>query len=567
MIFRLLTISLCILNFGCSQVSEVSDQTESRQNGSPDRSLIEYQDVITEDLLHNHLAVIAHDSLQGRETGTEGQVKAARYLASQYERYGLQPVANDGSSYLQTFTLLANRTDSLRFNLFTTAGQDTTLFDSYSVSTESPGPFIRLFGGAFPLTGELVFAGFGVNDTPNNVLHLDDMDVEAKWVLMFEEIPYVIEGDTLINPSITQNSRYGNILGQKGADGILLIGTEDIYEFGELSEITSEILDKPTGLSLPYLDRSQAGRFPKGIFKISPDLAAFLLGFQNEVALVSMKDRITANITEFEPLALDYILDYRPYDNEVEIETENVVAKLEGGHKTLKEEVIVLTSHYDHLGITLPNESGDSINNGADDDGSGTAALLSIARAFQEAAENGVRPDRSILFLNVTAEEKGLLGSRYYSDHPLVPIEKTVANLNADMIGRSTPERRESGNTDYVFLIGGEIISSSIDSLVKVANRKSSNLNLDPTFNDLKDPNQFYRRSDHWNFGRFGVPFVFFFTGVHEDYHQPSDEIGKINFSKLQKVTRLIYSSAVEIANHPERPETDNEAFIKITQQ
>ena len=567
MIFRLITISLCTICFGCSQISEVSDQTDNSQTNTPDRSLIEYQDVITQDLLREHLAVISHDSLQGRETGTEGQKKAARYLASQYEKYGLQPVANDGSSYFQTFSLLANRTDSLRFNLFTTTGQDTLLFDSYTVSKDNPGPFIRLFGGAFPLTGEVVFAGFGVNDTPNNVLHLDDLDLEGKWVMMFEDIPYVIDGDTLINPSVTQNSRYGNVLGQRGADGILLIGTEDIYEFNELSDRTSEILDKPAGMSLPYLDRSQSGRFPKGIFKISPELAAFLLGFENEVGLVRMKDRITANITGFEPLALDYILDYRPFDNEVEIETENVVAFHEGAHATLKDEVVVLTSHYDHLGITMPDESGDSINNGADDDGSGTSALLAIANAFQKAAEKGIRPERSILFLNVTGEEKGLLGSRYYSDHPLISIENTVANLNADMIGRSTPGRRKSGDTDYVFLIGGEIISSSIDSLVKVANSKSSNLNLDPAFNDLNDPNQFYRRSDHWNFGRFGIPFVFFFTGVHEDYHRPSDEIDKVNFSKLEKVTRLIYSSAVEIANHPERPEVDNEAFIRITQQ
>jgi len=213
----------------------------------------------------------------------------------------------------------------------------------------------------------------------------------------------------------------------------------------------------------------------------------------------------------------------------------------------------------------MPDEKGDMINNGADDDGSGTVALLAIAQTLQRAAIDGFKPDRSILFLHVTGEEKGLLGSRYYSDHPLIPIDQTVANLNADMIGRSTTARAESGNTDYVFLIGGKIISSDLDSLVQVANNSTVNLTLDSRYNDLNDPNQFYRRSDHWNFGRFGIPFVFYFTGVHEDYHQPSDEIEKIDFPKLARVTKLIYSSMIEIANHPERPAVDNEQFIKIT--
>ena len=160
-----------------------------------------------------------------------------------------------------------------------------------------------------------------------------------------------------------------------------------------------------------------------------------------------------------------------------------------------------------------------------------------------------------------------MLGSRYYSDHPVIPIENTVANFNADMVGRSDPGNIEKGDTDYVYLIGGEIISSGLDSLVQAGNRKSVNMRLDRRYNDLQDPNQFYRRSDHWNFGRLEVPFVFFFTGVHEDYHRPSDHYEEIDFEKLSRVAKLIYTSSVEVANFEGRPVVDNQQFIEITRR
>lgn len=561
----LLCLSI-LLFFGCSHYSETSRTSDSDSNRDTSvEKLYEYGNFITEDLLHSHLSVIAHDSLEGRETGMPGQKKAANYLVEQYNSMALTP-AGDSESYLQTFNLSANVTDSLVYHLYTTTDDDTLLAEKFSVSNNSQSQIVKLFGGSVALSGDLVFAGFGVNDTGRGVNHLDGVDFSGKWVLIFEDIPYVFEGDTLINPAITENSRYGTILVQKGADGILLVGSETDEEFKRIAEIHSELIDKPTGLSLPYLQRSSAGQFPAGIVKVSPDLAASLLGYDSSEELFAYKNRLTTNITDFEPGNMDYHLRYTPYSSSTDLSTENVVAFFEGSDPELKEEVIVLSAHYDHLGITLPDEKGDMINNGADDDGSGTVALLAIAQTLQRAANDGFKPDRSILFLHVTGEEKGLLGSRYYSDHPFIPIDQTVANLNADMIGRSTTDRAESGNTDYVFLIGGDIISSDLDSLVQVANNSTVNLTLDSRYNDLNDPNQFYRRSDHWNFGRFGIPFVFYFTGVHEDYHQPSDEIEKIDFPKLAKVTKLIYSSMIEIANHPERPAVDNEEFIRITE-
>jgi Zn-dependent M28 family amino/carboxypeptidase len=282
-------------------------------------------------------------------------------------------------------------------------------------------------------------------------------------------------------------------------------------------------------------------------------------------SIESYREEVLEKISDFEPQSLDYRLSHIPYSSDVSLETKNITAFYEGADPELKDEVVVMTSHYDHVGIGQPDSTGDKIYNGADDDGSGTIGLLNVAKAFAEAGKNGIKPRRSILFLHVSAEEKGLLGSRYYSDHPLYPMEKTVANINTDMIGRIDEEHKKKGVEDYTYIIGSEIISSELDSLVKVANNRAGQVELNKKYNDLDDPNQFYRRSDHWHFGRKGVPFVFFFTGVHEDYHQPSDEVHKIRFEKMAKIIRTMYASAVIIANTDNPPAVDNQEFIEMT--
>jgi len=216
--------------------------------------------------------------------------------------------------------------------------------------------------------------------------------------------------------------------------------------------------------------------------------------------------------------------------------------------------------------VGAPDATGDRLYNGADDNASGTVGLLAIANALVEAKKAGHGPRRSVMFLHVSGEEKGLLGSRFYSDHPTIPIENIVANINVDMVGRIEDKRYESGDTNYVYLIGASLISSRIDSLVRVANAKTTNLFLDPGLNDLNDPQQIYRRSDHWNFGRLGIPFAFFFSGLHDDYHQPSDTADKIAYEVLANRLKMIYGLTIEIANETERPVVDNKAFIERTQ-
>lgn len=562
--FAVLALTLTIA--GCSGTQQSGTQRTDLQESSIDTdALLEYQDEITVDFLKEHLTIFAADSMEGRETAMPGQKKAARYLADQYRSMGLDAVG-DNDTYFQNFNLNATQSDSVIFKTFALEGAQTNLISRSVASRNSTADYIQAFGGTDSLRGEIVFTGFGVNDPARNVTHLEGANLQGKWVLVFQEIPHIMEGDTLIDPAIDQRVRFNAVFSQ-GAEGILLISDMDDTEFQQAAAGGQGKFEKPSNMSLAYRDGAGSSRsFSQGYNVVGPKMAARLLGLKDGAsAITGYRRELIQNITDFTPESSGFALSQIPYDSEQSLETENVLAFLEGGDPQLKDEVVVMTSHYDHVGIGQPDSTGDRIYNGADDDGSGTMGLLNIAQAFQTAAQNGIRPKRSILFLNVTGEEKGLLGSRYYSDHPVFPIEKTVANINTDMIGRIDEEHEKKGVEDYAYIIGGELISSDLDSLIKAANRQSGQIELSKRYNDLQDPNQFYRRSDHWNFGRLGVPFAFFFTGVHEDYHQPSDEVHKIQFEKMAKIVRTMYASAVMIANADEPPAVDNREFIKIT--
>lgn len=229
-------------------------------------------------------------------------------------------------------------------------------------------------------------------------------------------------------------------------------------------------------------------------------------------------------------------------------DSENIWAYIEGTEKP--DEVLVISAHYDHVGM----KNGE-VYNGADDDGSGTVALLEIAQAFMKAKKDGYGPKRSILFLHVTGEEHGLHGSRYYSENPLFPIKNTIADINIDMIGRRDDAHKSDGN--YVYVIGSDRLSTELHNINEEANKKYTKLALDYTFNDVNDPNQFYFRSDHYNFAKKGIPIIFYFNGVHEDYHQPGDEPQKIEYDLLAKRAQLAFVTAWELANRENRPVVD----------
>ena len=226
-------------------------------------------------------------------------------------------------------------------------------------------------------------------------------------------------------------------------------------------------------------------------------------------------------------------------------DSENVVAFIKGSE--FPEEIVVISAHYDHVGM----DADGNIYNGADDDGSGTVSILEIAEAFKEAQNDGYQPRRSILFLHVTGEEKGLLGSDYYTKNPIFPLENTVTDLNTDMIGRIDPKHED--NPNYIYLIGSDKLSTQLHELSEEVNNKYTQFDLDYTYNDENDPNRFYYRSDHYNFAKHNIPVIFYFNGTHADYHQPTDTPDKIEYDLMARRAQLIFYTAWEVANRDER--------------
>jgi hypothetical protein len=233
----------------------------------------------------------------------------------------------------------------------------------------------------------------------------------------------------------------------------------------------------------------------------------------------------------------------------------NVLGQIPGTRASHR--YIVITAHYDHVGVD-ENLTGDKIFNGANDDGSGTVAVIEMAEAFAQAKKEGKGPRRSVLFMTVTGEEKGLLGSEYYSENPVFPLANTVANINIDMIGRMDFTYEKTKDSNYIYVIGSDKLSSELHQINEAVNEKYTQLKLDYTYNDENDPNRFYYRSDHYNFAKHRIPIIFFFNGVHADYHKPSDEVDKIIFESAEKVTRLAFHTAWELANREARIKVDS---------
>ena len=231
-------------------------------------------------------------------------------------------------------------------------------------------------------------------------------------------------------------------------------------------------------------------------------------------------------------------------------DSENIVAFIKGN--TYPNQYIIISAHFDHLG-----EKNGLIYYGADDDASGTSAVLEIAEAFKLAVDAGKGPKRSIVFLNVTGEEEGLFGSKYYTSNPIFPLENTIANLNIDMVGRVDEAHKD--NENFIYLIGSDKLSLDLHNLSENINSTYTNLYLDYKYNDVNDPNRFYYRSDHYNFAKNNIPIIFYFNGVHDDYHQATDTPDKINYELLTKRTQLIFYTAWEIANRPTRLKVDKQ--------
>lgn len=563
---QLLPIVLSAAVFaGCSQTKLVETKPASA---------LDFTTSIDSAYLYKHLSVVAHDSLEGRDTGSKGLQKAADYIIENYKRIGITGGMPDGS-YLQPVELNTSKLERVSVKITQTERSETKDKKGKIVITEevkvmesqltadSTPDIIQIYGGEKSFSADVVYGGIGLTDVTRNVKPFEGVDIKDKWVLVFMNIPSVVDGDTVLNPSFNNNSRYREVIMGMGAKGLLMIPESEGRFMRNVTQ-ARERIGKTSGLRLAYLDTDEEGlNFSYSL--IRPEVAAKLLGLADSTALQQAYTDLTKSLKTFRARPLSTQVELSVVSTPAKVVSHNIIGMVEGSDPELKKEVVVLSAHYDHVGVGTPDANGDKIYNGADDDGSGTVGILAVGEALMKAKQAGVGPKRSVMILHVTGEEKGLLGSRYYSDHPTVPIENTIANVNADMIGRVDDDYTKRGEKGYIYIIGGSIISSAMDSLLHVANTNSAKLKLDMKYNDLNDPNQFYRRSDHWNFGRLGVPFSFLFNGTHPEYHRPGDHIEKIVFDEYARRTQLLYAYAVELANMNGRPKVDNQEFINKT--
>ena len=542
-----------------------------------------YAATITPEDLAAHLYFYASDELEGRDTGSRGQKVAAKYLATVYRRLGVAPRGNAPGAdpraperYFQPVPTFAQRLTGATFTAMN--GAQTTLAATYGPGAQNQHVLANSGNGASAC--DVVFAGYGIQDAA-----WDDLaalpggaaSLAGKCVVMLEGEP-MQGGKSLVAPdsAATRWSRSRglktqalyramNLLDERGrlragANGPAAIVTvSDLASGAEAfaGNVARSAARVGGGLSITRPEMAAAMPATMSVSTAFADallapsgktvagLQAEIAAARRPVAFAVAGGRLTSSIER----------------TVAEGGSENVAAFIEGSDAALKDEVVIVSAHLDHIGIS-PNAQGDTINNGADDDGSGTVALLEMAEAFMKAKADGFGPRRSVLFLHVTGEEKGLLGSAYYADvDPLVPLASTVTNLNIDMIGRFDPtEPNKSEN--YVYVIGSNLISRELDSLNTVVNVAiGSNVELSQRFNSADDPNRFYARSDHANFGKKGIPFIFYFTGTHADYHRPGDEPQKIEYPRMARITRLVFGTAWQVANQDRRPAVSGTGF------
>ena len=504
------------LLLSCTGSQKTINQHNALAPEAPD--VISMANSITEEELKEHLYTYASDDYEGRETGKEGQKKAVAYLQDAYGALGIPAALADGD-YLQKVPLEMSRVPE---GSVTIAG-----------STYTNGEGFLTFKGAKGTYREIVYVGYGI-DTPE-YSDYTGVDTEGKLLLMKSGEPLNEDGTYMLtgtgNPSKWSNisesvEKRMEVASARGAEGILYVDPDNYSRYMRYFN---------------FMKANDRGRMDIVTQEESPDLVLLT----EDVAKALHPAFMDSEKPEVIPAEIALDVESR---NE-KVDTENVVAFIRGSE--LPEEYLVISSHLDHIGVT-----DGQVNNGADDDGSGTVAMLEIAEAFKMAVDQGMAPRRSIVFLHVTGEEKGLLGSRYYTDFaPVFPLEHTVANLNIDMIGRIDPKRE--GDRNYIYLIGSDKLSTELHELSEAVNQKYTQMELDYAYNDENDPNRFYYRSDHYNFAKNNIPIIFYFNGTHADYHRPGDTPDKINYDLLKNRTQLIFYTAWEIANRENRPVVD----------
>lgn len=500
----------------------------------PDDNALKFAQNITAEGARKNLTVLASDEYEGRETGKEGQKKAATYIAAYFKSIGLETATDE--TYLQKFPLTQSTSESSNLSINHTPLE---LYKDY---------FLFPYGDRLTFkTKNILFLGYGIADEKYD--DYKDIDVKGKVLLVLDGEPVNKDSVSIITGTKSL-SRWGKNARIK-LETAKKNGAAAIFIINDKFDITAKQIKHYFDSPVMKLETSEVTSERK-IFRggISPEAANKILllarGSGKETIesikkkIIDTKSPFSLNIKTRLSIAINNVIE--------KINSENVLGVIKGNE--IPNEYVFISAHYDHIGVI-----GGKVYNGADDDGSGTVGMMEIAKAFMKAKEAGSSPKRTIVFLANSGEEKGLLGSSYYVDHPLFPLENTVCDLNIDMIGRGDEAHKNDSN--FVYIIGSDKISTDLHKINELSNSTYTHFKLDYTYNDENDPNRFYYRSDHYNFAKKGIPIIFYFNGTHEDYHQEGDEVSKINFNLLAKRAQLTFYTAWEVANRKERLKAD----------
>lgn len=480
---------------------------------------------ITTSDLKKHLSIIAGAEMEGRDTPSPGLEKAAKYIESQFEQFGVKP-GNNGS-YRQFFDLEKDSAAALSLNM---GGTAFTAWSDFAPWMQMPQQCDLNFT-------EYTFVGYGIVD--ENRDDYKTTDVKGKLVILLAGQPdgFKTEKPRRQSPVFTAN-KIANAK-RKGAAAVLIISDQ----LPSKQSLNNSYRPKPTEAVQEENEAIPAFFINDNVIKRD--------GHSISDIKASIGAGVIEPITRQLPVSLQYVAGKKI------VAVSNVVGMVEGSDK--KDEYLFVTAHYDHVGM---DEKG-NIYYGADDDGSGTVSVMKMAEAFAKAKKEGKGPRRTVVFMLVCGEEKGLWGSEYYSEHPIFPLDKTTADLNIDMIGRIDTERMTADTQNYVYVVGHNKLSTDLPKINEGMNNRYTKLALDYRFDDPADPNRIYYRSDHYNFARKGVPVLFFYDGMLKaDYHKPTDTVDKINFPLMAKRAQMIFYTAWEMANRNDILKRD----IKLTQ-
>jgi hypothetical protein len=550
---KLIFLALVFALLPFSAAPQLAQQSAAKTAAALPAATLDAAKQITAARLKEHLSYVADDAREGRDTPSKGLDETAQYIADDLKKLGLKP-AGDNGTYFQRIALKRNKIDAARTTLALN-DQAFKLGDDFVVAA-TPGS----------AEGQLVFVGNGWMIKSKNIDAFKGIDVKDKIV--------VVAGSGLL-PGTTR----ADVSGKAGVD------YDDAESYAERHGARALVV-VPRTRSMERFWSFRRGAMERGFFQVErlaeQNASALPTVFASQKLLDAlfageavsgadvMKQAQSGEAGEAFALAPTKRVKLSVANNAETATTQNVVAVLEGRDSVLKHEYVAMGAHYDHIGVSgTPDATGDRINNGADDDGSGTVSILTIAEAFAK----GARPKRSILFVWHCGEEKGLWGSQYFTSFPTVPLDHVVAQLNIDMIGRSkkagdtNPANANLTGPDEIYVIGSKMMSTDLGDLSERVNASYLNVSFNYKYDDPTDPNRFFFRSDHYNYAQKGVPIIFYFDGVHEDYHRPSDTVDKIDFQKMEKVARTVFATAAELANAPARPRVDKKLPQQLTGQ